>query len=44
MKNKLKLHSIILIIGTIAIFMGLMLNVLPNIVRRAREEESELNR
>ena len=32
------LVSILLIIGTIAMFMGLILNILPNIIRRAREE------
>jgi glycosyltransferase involved in cell wall biosynthesis len=30
--------SILLIIGALAMFMGLLLNILPNIIRRAREE------
>jgi glycosyltransferase involved in cell wall biosynthesis len=34
------LISILLIIGVIAMFMGLMLNVLPRMIKRARDEEA----
>jgi len=35
------LVSILLIIGSLAMFMGLMLNVLPSIIRQARQESSK---